>query len=159
MQDFTISSTGFVNYFPSTERTERAVKAAYEKFGDNIVIIDGDDDWNASKIFRPVSLCNEWKILILDYFHSGISGISKSGVIISKYDFEKFIKKFNEKKYRYLSLFPHKSFGKENIKIYNNEKKGWEIFFEMDFNYGIKKALVKIINFKRLKKDKVLYSL
>lgn len=52
MQDFTVSSTGFVNYFPSSERTAQKVAVAYEKHGDDIAIVDGEDDWNANRIFN-----------------------------------------------------------------------------------------------------------
>ena len=105
---FTVGSTGFINYFPSSERTARNVTEAYRKNGENIAIIDGDDDWFASMLFHPYSLCNKWNIPILDNFHSGISGIAKSGIIISKSDLETFIKKFNAKKYQILRNFPQK---------------------------------------------------
>ena len=52
MNDCIISSTGFVNYFPSSERTQRAIEEAFRKFGNDIAIIDGEDDWYASNVFK-----------------------------------------------------------------------------------------------------------
>lgn len=151
MTDLTVSSTGFVNYFPSSERTDRKVKEAYQKYGEYIAIIDGDDDWYASHLFRPGILCEDWKIPVLGKFHTGISGISNSGVVISKKDLESFINKFNRNKYSILRDFPHKGLSFDSIKIYDKEKNGWMTFFEMNFDFERNEAIVKISNFKEWK--------
>ena len=90
-QDFTVSSTGFVNYFPSAERTARNVKLAYEQHGDSIAIIDGDDDWYADPIFHVSRILNDAGIKSLGSFHTGISGISNSGAVIAAKDLPKLI--------------------------------------------------------------------
>lgn len=154
MADFTVGSTGFVNYFPSTERTERNVKEAFQKYGENIAIIDGDDDWNASALFHPSTLCEKWHIPLLGYFHSGISGISKSGVVISKNDLENFIKFFNKRKYEILKNSRHKGLSEESIRIFNGEKKCWETLFEVRFDSVQKRVFIKVNNFKVIKSEK-----
>ena len=58
----TISSTGFVNYLPSKERTDRKVKEVFDKHGDGVVIINGTDNWNGCKLFRIGFMLELFKI-------------------------------------------------------------------------------------------------
>jgi hypothetical protein len=130
-QDFTVSSTGFVNYFPSSERTAREVKAAYERNGEDIVLIDGDDDWYADEIFHVLTVLDHAGIKAVDRFHTGISGISKSGAVIKKADLPKFIG-FIEKNGPYYE--EPKGGVRSSLKYYDKEagkwvvlvRKGWE---------------------------------
>ena len=91
MADFTISSSGFINYIPSAERTKRQIENAYKQFGEDIAIIDGDDDWYADEIFKVSLLLQKAGIEKLGDFHIGISGISKSGAVIKAEDLQKFL--------------------------------------------------------------------
>lgn len=131
--DCTISSTGFINYFPSAERTQRAIDAAYAKYGSEIAIIDGDDDWNASNCFHISYLLNKFKIQKLGSFHTGISGITTSGAVIAKKDLPTFIKKFNKYKWSIYRESSHKGWSTDAISIYNAENKVWMKFFELQF--------------------------
>ena len=89
--EMTVSSTGFVNYFVSSERTARQINAAFAKYGNDIVIVNGDDDWFANDVFKVDVLLEKANLEKLGYFHDGISGLSHSGAIIKKDDINKFI--------------------------------------------------------------------
>ena len=84
----------FVNHIPSKERTDYNTNRAIMKYGKYIVIINGEDDWNACKIFHIGFLLNKFGIEKVGDFHDGISGLSNSGCVIKKADYAKFIKKF-----------------------------------------------------------------
>lgn len=127
--DYTVSSTGFINYFPSTERTNAAIEAAYRNHGKDIAIIDGEDNWYASSIFHIDYLLQKFNIKKLADFHTGISGITKSGVVIAKRDLPKFIKAFNKSKWELYHNSPGTMGG--DISIYDNENKVWKIFFSL----------------------------
>lgn len=123
-QQFTVSSTGFVNYFPSTERTARAVKAAYDRNGENIAIIDGDDDWYADEIFHVWTVLRHAGIKAVDSFHTGISGISESGAVINKADLPKFIS-FVEKNGPYYE--EPKGKARSSLSYYDKEAEQWVV--------------------------------
>ena len=127
--DCTVSSTGFVNYFPSSERTRRAIDEAFEKYGNNIAIIDGEDDWYASKVFRILYLLKKFNITKLADFHTGISGISVSGAVINKSDLPKFIKMFNKEKWKIHREFPG-TLG--SIRIYDTDIQDFRTFFKLE---------------------------
>ena len=78
-------SSGFTNYMGPAPTTA-AVFAEFPK----AVIVDGSDDWSAKVEYRPQRLCKTWKITPLAYYHSGISGIARSGVVLSQTDFRRF---------------------------------------------------------------------
>ena len=50
------------------------------------VIIDGTDDWNAPRELRPESFVQDLGLKPLALFHTGVSGISSSGIVVSKED-------------------------------------------------------------------------
>ncbi len=129
MPDFTVSSTGFVNYFPSSERTARKVAAAYEKHGDDIAIVDGEDDWNANRIFNVDFILDKAEIQMVDSFHTGISGITKSGAVINKEDLPKFIDWVEKNKIRILSTEKGRSFMCK-LKWYDKENAQWVTLVE-----------------------------
>ena len=130
MNDCIISSTGFVNYFPSSERTQRAIEEAFRKFGNDIAIIDGEDDWYASKVFKVFYLlAKRFKIKIIGTFHTGISGMSYSGAVIAKTDLPKFIKMFNKEKWKIYREFPG-TLG--SIRIYDENEKVLKTFFSLE---------------------------
>lgn len=169
MADCTISSTGFVNYFPSKERTDREVANVFNKHGEDVVIINGEDNWNACKCFHVSTLLNKFKINIVDSFHNGISGITKSGAVIKKSDLETFIKKFNRCKW---NIRRNNGYGEmclnESLKIFDPSVNEWQSFFEIQYGdiewinekdpvtekYSCRrKATLKVNNFKSTKKD------
>lgn len=127
--NYTISTTGFINYFPCNERTIAAIDSAYQTFGKDIVIINGEDDWYASSVFHVDYLLKQFKIKKLADFHIGISGITKSGAIIAKKDLSKFICDFNKNKWL---IYKENSGTKSGeISIYDELTKGWKIFFSL----------------------------
>jgi len=140
MNECTVSSTGFVNYFPSSERTQRAVDEAFRKYGSNIAIIDGEDDWNASKVFRIHYLLDKFNIKTLGDFHTGISGISVSGAVINKSDLPKFIKMFNKEKWKTYREFPG-TLG--SIRIYDTDIQDFITFFKLETRDNIITDLYK----------------
>ena len=134
MSECTISSTGFVNYFPSKERTDRKVKEVFDKYGDEVVIINGTDNWNGCKLFRIGFMLELFKIQKVDDFHNQVSGITKSGVVIKKADLETFIKKFNKQKW---TIRRKEGCGEmcltETIKIFDPDVNEWQTFFEIKY--------------------------
>jgi len=126
-RDFTIGSTGFVNYFPSSERTARVVKAAYDKYGEDIALIDGDDDWYADQIFHVTTVLKNAGIKAIGSFHTGISGISESGAVIKKADLQKFIS-FIEKNGPYYE--EPKSGVRSSLKYYDKEAEKWVVLVQ-----------------------------
>jgi hypothetical protein len=77
-------SSGFTNYFgnkPNPMAVFRDFPAA--------IIVDGNDDWSAKKEMRPASVVQDAGIQPLAWFHSGISGITKSGVVLTPKSFAK----------------------------------------------------------------------
>ena len=94
-----VGSSGFTNYNPSgRSQTQEYVNQLLDEHPD-WVIIDGNDDWGASRYCRPESFVLE--ILGLEkieaWFHTGISGMSKSGAIIDKKYYEELEKGYEEK--------------------------------------------------------------
>ena len=145
--DCTIGNTGFVNYFPSNERTQRKIKEAIEKHGTDIAIINGEDDWNCSDAFHIGYLLNRFGIIPLDKFHDGISGITCSGAVIRKSDLQTFISKYNKIKYDLMRERPHNR-GDGEIKIFTDGQ--FKTFFKAEIDR--KKGLIrKIVNYKELK--------
>jgi hypothetical protein len=163
-------SSSFVNYTPSKERTANNVNAVLQKYGNDIAIIDGNDDWNGCIIFKISTLLNKFGIETIDSFHSGISGISKSGCVINKSDLSTFIKKFNKMKWTLRSTNYGNMFNTENIRIFDPAINEWQTFFEIKYgdteylaekNYNEykcrHKATCTINNFKPTSRDVSLY--
>lgn len=71
-------------------------KQARDKYGPTAVILDGDDDWYAPRISHPSQVAKEAGITPLGDFHSGFSGISKSGIVIKAKDLAKFKRTFKQ---------------------------------------------------------------
>lgn len=161
----------FVNYTSSKERTDNKTKDAIMKYGKDIVIINGEDDWNACKIFNIGFLLNKFGIEKIGNFHDGTSGISNSGCIIKKTDLNKFIEQFNKRKDALRHEFgPGQMFVIEQIKIFNPDVNTWKVFFEIrygetqyvnktfdDLYYCRKQATCTVDNFENCKKDMSYY--
>jgi hypothetical protein len=156
----------FVNHTPSKERTDYNTNAAIMKYGKDIVIINGEDDWNACKIFHIGFLLSKFGIEKVGDFHDGISGITTSGCVIKKADYTKFIEKFNKRKWALRRAFgPGQMALNERIKIFDPETNEWVKFFEMKYGDTVYKELspgrflcrrvatCTINNFKDCKKD------
>lgn len=79
-----VSSHGFVNYMGKAPAPE----AVFADFPD-AVIVDGDDNWFAPKEKRPEVLAREAGVAPLALFHTGISGITRSGVVLAPADYER----------------------------------------------------------------------
>jgi len=71
-------------------------RQALAKYGPTAVILDGDDDWYAPRISHPSRVAKEAGITPLGDFHSGFSGISKSGIVIKAKDLVKFKRTFKQ---------------------------------------------------------------
>lgn len=86
------SSNGFVNYLTCTpEGIVAALSEVYEDFL-NVVVLDGDDDWYGKAIYKPGRIAREAKIEVLGYFHTGVSGMSCTGIIINSKDLGEFMR-------------------------------------------------------------------
>jgi hypothetical protein len=77
-------SSGFTNFFNNSPNPEAVWKVHPEA-----VIVDGDDDWSAPLERFPMKLVEKAELQPLAWFHSGISGITKSGVVLTRADFAK----------------------------------------------------------------------
>jgi len=78
------SSSGFTNYFNNRPNPE-AVWRVYPE----AVIVDGTDNWSAKDEYRPQRLAERAGLNPLAWFHSGISGVTKSGLVLTRADFDK----------------------------------------------------------------------
>lgn len=74
-----VGTSGFTNYFNNSPNP----LAVFRDFPEAI-IVDGTDDWSASPVRRPAAMAHDARIEPLAWFHSGISGITKSGVVLSR---------------------------------------------------------------------------
>lgn len=68
-------------------RFETALADARREFP-GCVVINGNDDWSAARQTRPETFCRLLNVDVLAYFHTGISGVTKSGVVLSPAQFE-----------------------------------------------------------------------
>ena len=152
--DCTVGTTGFINYFTSSERTSMKVKNAVDKYGTDIVIINGEDDWNCSKAFCIEYLFDRFGIEKLDKFHDGISGITTSGAVIKKTDLPTFIAKYNKIKYELMRAHVGSHIGWRGdgqIKTFDVEH-GWRIFFWAEIGRkGLPGLHRYVVNYKQLK--------
>ena len=147
----TIGTTGFVNYFMSNERTERNVKEAVEKYGTDIAIINGEDDWNCSDAFHIGRLLEIFGIEQVGKFHNGVSGITTSGAVIHKADLPTFITKYNRIKYNMMrkDIYYGRQRRDGQIEIYDFDKGCFKVFFKAEIN---RKGLITyVVNFKPIK--------
>jgi hypothetical protein len=79
------SSNGFVNYFGRSPKPADV----WADFPDAI-IVNGSDNWNSHEAQRPQRLVKKFGIEILAWFHTGISGMTKSGFVCTPEEFAKF---------------------------------------------------------------------
>jgi hypothetical protein len=130
-QDFTVGSTGFVNYFPSSERTARNIREAYEKHGDDIIILDGEDDWYADPIFNVSGILKDIGVCALDDFHIGISGMSKSGKVLKKEDLPKVIEYVKHFAPHYVT---HGRSARWRLAYYDRDKEQWCVLVKREWD-------------------------
>lgn len=77
-------SSGFTNY----SNNKPNPMAVFKDFP-AAIIVDGSDDWSAERHHRPQRAVQDAGIEPLAWFHSGISGVSKSGVVLTPADYAK----------------------------------------------------------------------
>jgi hypothetical protein len=83
-----VSSNGFVNYGFSTQAdVDRAMQQVFIEYP-NSVIINGSEDWSSPEYKRPEVFSRKLNVEVLALFHSGISGVTHSGIVISRDDYE-----------------------------------------------------------------------
>lgn len=118
------SSVGsWVNYFGAPPDKLSCLKTCEEEVQQTCIIVDGSDDWGAPACSRPQTFVGE--IIpaekIIAWYHSGISGITKSGFIIRHSDLK-------ELWFGFIKKYPGKSFTSARIKVYkiNSERNGVE---------------------------------
>lgn len=61
---------------------KRALAEVWADYPDAIVV-NGTDNWYADKALRPERFPGTYKVEFLAYFHTGTSGISSSGIVLS----------------------------------------------------------------------------
>jgi len=85
-----VGSSGFSNYQGgcSKDRLKSTLQEVFNDFS-NAIVLDGSDDWYAELKNSPASLCKKFDVKILADFHTGISGISSSGVVVEQEEFER----------------------------------------------------------------------
>lgn len=97
-QSSSVSSSigAWVNYSgASAAELQRTRQQVFADFPDS-VIVDGSDDWNDPIYRRPQAFLEKLGIKPLAFYHSGISGITRSGAVISKNDFIALEQKYSE---------------------------------------------------------------
>ena len=81
-----VGTSGFTNHFPgSSAKLAASLERVFAEHP-GAVVLNGADDWYASESRRPVSIVRKLGIEPLAHFHNGISGIAKSGVVITAED-------------------------------------------------------------------------
>ena len=86
-------SSGFTNYFgrKTPEQLQKLHDDMREELGE-FVIVDGSDNWSASDSFRPEIFIRGFTKVTgrepIALYHSGISGMTKSGVVLKPEDFD-----------------------------------------------------------------------
>jgi hypothetical protein len=90
-------TSGFTNHWPGTR--EDILRALAQVFANHpgSVVLDGDDDWYASGCRRPEKFRDVFTVTPVAFFHSGISGISVSGIVVSRSDFKRIEREFPSK--------------------------------------------------------------
>ena len=84
-------SSGFTNHFSGGPICRaKALARVFRDFPD-AVVLNGSDDFTAPLPFSATKLCRAYGIPLLAYFHTGVSGIARSGVVISKASYERFL--------------------------------------------------------------------
>jgi hypothetical protein len=88
----TSSSIGaWVNYFGSAPDPQVALRECEAAVGEPCVIVDGNDDWGADPSVRPEGFVSRELISqdkLVAIYHSGSSGISRSGFVIRVKDLD-----------------------------------------------------------------------
>jgi hypothetical protein len=92
-----IGTTGFVNHFgiPS-ETMEHMVNRVFEE-NPNSVIINGTDNWHAPEFAKPEVMFSKMNKKPIAFFHTGTSGISTTGIVITIEDYNDLSKSYQEK--------------------------------------------------------------
>lgn len=96
------SGSGFVNFFGklSGDNLNKLHQRMVDELGEH-VIVDGDDNWFAPEKNRPEvfvrHFASETGCEVLARYHSGISGISFTGVVLRPEDFDRMTEWYKEK--------------------------------------------------------------
>jgi hypothetical protein len=91
-------TSGFTNHWPGTR--EDIAQALKVVFADHpgTVVLDGNDDWYAPQCDRPEVYRRHFDGLEpVAFFHSRISGMSVSGIVVTREDFERLEREFPSK--------------------------------------------------------------
>lgn len=90
-----VGSSGFTNYWRCGD-IERDQDFAARVLSENpgCVIVDGSDDWSRPPWRRPERFCHDLEVSVVARFHTGVSGISSSGVVLTMEEYEKAREKF-----------------------------------------------------------------
>jgi hypothetical protein len=83
------SRAGWVNYTGGQPKPE-AVFTDFPK----AVIVNGQDDWYAGVHLRPEGLKGKLGVDIIAWYHTGTSGISKSGFVCTEEEYTQFAKAY-----------------------------------------------------------------
>lgn len=90
---------GWINYIGASEKQFKLTREQIFKDYPNSVIVDGTDDWFSQESHRPQLFAEKFGLKILAYYHSGNSGMTKSGIVISSEDYyilqDKYTKAYN----------------------------------------------------------------
>ena len=87
-QSVHVGTSGFSNYTPgNSESVVKMIRDVFARFP-KAVIVNGDDDWYKPRSERPETFETDYGVKPLAYFHTGVSGISKTGIVISWEDFQ-----------------------------------------------------------------------
>jgi hypothetical protein len=89
-----VSTSGFVNFLGGgSDRVERAQADAWRAFP-TAVLIDGSDDWFDPEHARPQVFCTKLGIDVLGWLHTGLSGITCSGVVLAPDAFDRLAERY-----------------------------------------------------------------
>jgi len=117
------SSVGaWVNYFGQAPDKFSCLKESEEKVGEPCVILNGSDDWCAPRESRPQTFVGDLvsSDKIIAWYHSGVSGITKSGFIIRHSHLKELWQAF-------VAKYPGKSFTSAHVKVWRINAEGSDV--------------------------------
>jgi hypothetical protein len=86
-----------LNYEPATaEATVEAIRWVHRQHP-GAIIVDGSDDWDAPVQVRPEQFVHELGVRPLAWWHTGISGQCRSGVVLAPAEYERLARSYRRR--------------------------------------------------------------
>lgn len=92
-----VGEMGGLNYEAAEpEAVVQALRFVFAELGD-VVVVDGTDDWDAPAQFRPEAVAQATGTTPLAWWHTGASGHSVSGMILTRREYRRFCRAYRRR--------------------------------------------------------------